>query len=249
MGLFDKIFGKKGQGPERQELIKEKNELDAGTIDYESIPVVLDRLWHVRSTSEVRSLVNKMPSETLDQLVDAIDLTDIPLNPFCINEWEFGGIDDRIRVVLGLTISLLEAGKDSQFEALLKKIDAKLSKKVQIGASEEMPSYESKDIWRIGEALANDIDHLAKELLKKGGRNQIFAAHMLDAVLLDNPERIESRFWRAAAWNNAYLNIKDDTTKKSALASIDDFLKVAENNTDYLQKVESLRKIRKELYE
>jgi len=210
---------------------------------------LLDRLWHAEVGFEIKSLVDGISPNEANNLVASIDLTNVPLNAFCTDSFNFKGLDDRMVATIILAFSLLETGKNFALMPLLDKIAEKLRKKLMIGSSRKGPSFESNDPWLIGESLMLRMHGLAMELLKKPDTKMYhYSILILETTLLDYPDRLESRFWLAAAWNNIYLATKDQDSKERALQAIDSFLTTAEEHADYQEKVEIFKKIRSTKY-
>ena len=88
---------------------------------------------------------------------------------------------------------------------------------------------------------------LAIELLKPGNHDGAAAA-LLEALVLDYPDRLESRFWLAAARHNVYLERLDAESKTRALGVIDGFLEAARGHPDYRSNVEAIEGIRRSKY-
>lgn len=208
---------------------------------------LLDRLWHLEDSSQVGSLVASLSSEEASELVNSIDFTNIPLNPFCTQSYRFNLLDDRMVATIHLTYKLMKTGHNAVYLLLLDKITEKFKKKLNQGPSKNSPSFESKDPWLIGENLMLLMHDLAIEILKKSRSEPKMAGYavpILRCLLLDYPERLESRFWLAATLHNLYMQNKNPETKSQALEAFDSFFAIAKDNPDYQKNIDTLKKFR-----
>lgn len=244
MGLFDWI---KGSGS-KQVLSEKRPASVAPAPAARPTPAeVRERLWHVTSGHEVKALVDSLSDEEAKALVASIDLNEMPLNAFCTQTFKFNDLDDRMVATTFVAFRLLEARRKAALEPLLEKLAGKFEEKIQRGPAAGGPSFKSTDPWRLGESLMLQTHSLAIELLKRDGYERI-AATLLEALLLDYPARLESRFWLAATRHNLYMQSKDPETKQRALQAIEGFVGAAKDHADYRDKVEMFKKMRREEY-
>jgi len=207
----------------------------------------LEQLWHAADRRELNALVDSLDEDEAQALVMSIDLSDVPLNAFCTDAFIFNGLDDRMVAITLLALRLLETSRKSSLMPLLDALARKSEEKIRRGPSNVEPSFESSDPWRFGESLMLETHTLAIELLKSGDYDRA-AASLLEALLLDYPDRLESRFWLAAARHNLYLEGMDPESKQRALRAIDAFIDTAGNDPAYRQNVEALRNLRSSKY-
>lgn len=207
---------------------------------------LLEQLWHVTDGREVKALVDNLSDEEAAALVASINVNDVPLNAFCTQAFNLNGLDDRMVAITFVALRLLEADRKGPLVPLLEKLMTKSSEKIRRGTSPSGPSFESSDPWRFGESLMMTTHTLALELLKRSHDRP--AASLLQALLLDYPDRLESRFWLASARHNLYMQSKDAESRKLALQAIDSFLEAAGNRPDYRQHVEALQGMRSSEY-
>lgn len=238
MGLFDFL-----KGPRRKQPTVQSGPSHTVRRTTEEL---LDQLWHVTDGREVRSLVDNLTDDEATALVASIDMNDVPLNAFCTQAFDFNGLDDRMVAVTFVALRLLEADRKSALVPLLEKIAAKSAEKIRRGSSATGASFESSDPWRFGESLMMQTHTLALELLKRS--NDRPAASLLEAILLDYPDRLESRFWLASARHNLYMQNKEAGSKQLALQAIDAFLAAAGSRPDYRNHVEALKGMRSSEY-
>ena len=70
------------------------------------------------------------------------------------------------------------------------------------------------------------------------------AVILLDAVMLDYPEDLNTEFWRAVAYHNIFNDNKsNDQAKNNAKKAVSAFLTKAEGNPKFAQKCSDLRNI------
>lgn len=228
------------------------------------------KLWSAESSSAMKSLITSMTEPELTDLVSAIAFVDFPLNVLASAG---GSLDKRSTLTVHFVFQLLKAGKHSQTNQLLNKVLDKMRAKLATGAREggavpqgreqafesafaagDMGSAKeilkqnrSTDFWRIDEALKREVYDLSMELLRRDRSKE--AAILLDAVMLDYPQDLESEFWRVSAYHNIYVDNKSDShAKEKARQAINSFLHKAEGNQQYAQKCSTLGKIMSEQY-
>lgn len=213
----------------------------------------------------MKSLISNISDEELAILVSAIAFADFPLNALAS-----GGcsLDKKSTLTVHFAYQLLKQNKHSQANLLLMKILDKMRAKLVAGsriggaiaeergeafesafasgdlgsATEILKQHRSTDFWRIDEALKQELYDLAMELLRRDKSRE--AAILLDAVMLDYPQDLETEFWRAAAYHNFYGDNKADmNAKEEARKAIETFLHKAEGNLQFLRQCSDLREI------
>lgn len=224
-----------------------------------------ENLWHAESSSAMRSLITNMTEKDLTDLVGAIAFADFPLNALASAG---GSLDKRSTLTAHFTLQLLKAGKHSQANQLLNKILDKIRAKLSTGARkggvvprgqeqafesafatgdmgsaiEILKQNRSIDFWHIDEMLKRELYDLSMEMLKKDKPER--AAILLDAIMLDYPDDLETEFWRVAAYNNIYNNNKSDAqTKEKAKQAINSFLQKADGNPRFMSQCSDLRRL------
>lgn len=223
------------------------------------------KLWSAESSSAMRSLITSMTEQDLTDLVGAIAFADFPLNALASAG---GSLDKRSTLTVHFTFQLLKAGKNPQANRLLNKILDKMRAKLATGAreggvvpqgreqafesafaagdmgsaTEILKQNRSTDFWRIDEMLKQELYDLSMEMLKKDRPKE--AAILLDAVMLDYLNDLDTEFWRVAAYNNIYVNDKSNNqVKEKAKQAIKAFIQKAEGNPQFMGKCSDLRRL------
>jgi hypothetical protein len=223
------------------------------------------KLWDAEDSSAMRALITKMTEQDLTTLVDAIAFADFPLNSLASAG---GKLDKRSTLTAHFTFQLLKAGKNPQANQLLNKILDKMRAKLAVGArkggavpqgrvqafesafaagdmgsaAEILKQNRSIDFWRIDEMLKRELYDLSMEMLKKDRPKD--AAILLDAVMLDYPDDLDTEFWRAAAYHNIFhVNQSDSQAKDKAKQAVGAFLTKAGNNPRFIKQCSTLREL------
>lgn len=228
------------------------------------------KLWDSQSSAAMRTLISENSDEQLRAIITSIKFDQIPLNSLAGKD---GRLDKRASLASHFAYQLLQAGKNDLAYTLIAKIKTKLEKKIKVGSRPSAPmpggrapefvdalksgntqnatnilkDHLSTDPWRIDEVLKQELYDLSMEGLKLDRPSD--SALLLDAILLDYPDDLQAEFWRAAAYNNMYLNNKSDpSVKNSARRAMEAFLKKAEGNSKFASESASLKKLLRDSY-
>lgn len=235
-------------------------------------PDPLKKLWNAQSHLEISSLITRMTDKELSDLVSSIAFVDYPLNAIALAK---DPLDKRSTLTIDFILQLLKMSKHTQANQLIDKVLDKMRTKLTKGAREEgsLPQCEEQqafesavkggdtrsaaeilkqckntDFWRIDEVLKLKLYGLSMEMLKKDREKD--AALLLDAVMLDYPQDLDTEYWRVVAYHNIFISNKSDNqAKHNAEKAIESFLHQAEGSQQYADKCLGLRKIMSELYD
>jgi hypothetical protein len=252
--------------PQASENIKVPPEADKSQVDEN--PLIEDpqqRLWAAESSAAMKSLISNSNDEDLGILVNSLAFAEFPLNALASGG---SSLDKRSTLTVHFAYQLLKRNKHAQANQLLMKILDKMRAKLVAGsrvggaiakergeafesafasgdlgsATEILKQHRSTDFWRIDEALKQELYDLAMELLRRDKSREV--AILLDAVMLDYPQDLDTEFWRAAAYHNFYGDNKADMdAKEKARKAIETFIHKAEGNLQFLRQCSDLREI------
>lgn len=264
MNLFNWL--KKKTYPQNVEISEGAPAIKIPNSDTKRFSDIQQKLWDAQSSSAMKSLISGSTDEELTNLIDAIAFADFPLNALASGE---RSLEKRSTLSVHFAFQLLKAGKHSEANKLLTKILDKMRAKLSVGtresgvvpsggkeqafesafasgdmgsATEILKQCRSTDFWRIDEVLKQELYDFAMEMLRRDKSTE--AAILLDAVLLDYPQDLETEFWRAASYNNIYNNNKSDIqAKEKAKVAISSFLHKADGKEQFTRQCSSLRQL------